>query len=484
MKLHKYTWIIGLLVTLALIILPLILLLPRRARASGDPWANLPQRKPHTDHSNLMTGPYKSGPEVTLRCLECHADAGSEMLASVHWTWLADPVEVAGRAEPVELGKRNAINNFCIGIQSNWAGCTSCHAGYGWDDADFDFGQQQNIDCLVCHDNSGTYGKGAAGLPLDGVDLVYAAQSVGVPDRSNCGGCHFEGGGGNAVKHGDLDDHLINPADDFDVHMGKYNFICIDCHQSENHQIRGRSISVSLELSNQVNCTDCHAQQGHADQRLNAHTTSVACQTCHIPHSATKDATKMYWDWSTAGQDREESVHSYLKIKGSFVYQGDFIPEYYWFSGVADRYLFGDVINPDEVTSINTLAGRLNDPAALIMPFKVHRARQPYDTVYNYLLQPQTYGEEGFWTKFDWDDALRHGSAMVGLDYSGSYGFAETEMFWPITHTVAPAAEALGCPDCHGPNGRLDWIALGYFGDPMQWGGRVLPVHISSIEGK
>jgi hypothetical protein len=32
---------------------------------------------------------------------------------------------------------------------------------------------------------------------------------------------------------------------------------------------------------------------------------------------------------------------------------------------------------------------------------------------------------------------------------------------------VVPAEKALNCLDCHGDNGRMDWQALGYSGDPM-----------------
>ena len=146
-----------------------------------------------------------------------------------------------------------------------------------------------------------------------------------------------------------------------------------------------------------------------------------------------KDPTKMFWDWSTAGQDREEDPHEYLKIKGSFVYEGDFTPEYYWYSGIADRYLIGDTIDPNQPTMMNPISGDINDPQARIMPFKVHRAYQPYDTVYNYLLQPKTFGSGGFWEDFDWNQALELGSEVVGLPYSGSYDFAETWMYWSIS---------------------------------------------------
>ena len=55
-----------------------------------------------------------------------------------------------------------------------------------------------------------------------------------------------------------------------------------------------------------------------------------------------------------------------------------------------------------------------------------------------------------------------------GLAYSGEYGFAETAMYWPINHMVAPKEKALKCDDCHGEKGRMDWAALGYGKDPMK----------------
>ncbi len=419
-----------------------------------------------------MEGPYEFGQEVTQACLECHEDAAFQVMQTAHWTWESDPVELPGRSEPVTIGKKNQINNFCIGIQGNWPKCTSCHIGYGWEDADFDFSNQENVDCLACHDNSGVYVKGDAGVPVEGVDLMSAAQSVGTPTRENCGNCHFKGGGGNAVKHGDLDESLYFPEESVDVHMGLHDFQCIDCHQTQDHNILGRSISVSVDNDNQVYCTDCHSEALHEDERISAHLDTIACQTCHIPAAALKDPTKMEWDWSEAGQDLGDDPHVYLKIKGSFVYERNFTPEYYWYNGRADRYLLGDPIDPAEVTEINSPLGDIDDPEARISPFKVHLAKQIYDTQYNYLIQPKTVGEGGYWTEFDWDLAAELGSQFTNLPYSGEYDFTNTIMFWPTTHMVQPASAALQCTACHGPEGRMDWAALGYLGDPIQWGGR------------
>ena len=65
------------------------------------------------------------------------------------------------------------------------------------------------------------------------MDLLAAAQSVRAPTREECGKCHFDGGGGNGVKHGDLDESLYFPSENLDVHMGRLNFLCTDCHQTD-----------------------------------------------------------------------------------------------------------------------------------------------------------------------------------------------------------------------------------------------------------
>lgn len=468
----KYVWVAGLIVTLLIVAVPVALVLGEDDDPPTDPWAGVPEHVPPVDHTDLLSGPFETGEEVTRACLDCHEEAGQEMLASVHFTWESEPVMLPGRDEPVTIGKKNQINNFCIGIQGNWGSCTSCHAGYGWEDANFDFTAEEKVDCLVCHDQSGLYVKGTAGRPVEGVDLLAAAQSVSTPTRQNCGTCHFNGGGGEGVKHGDLDRSLINPTAEIDVHMGRHDMQCVDCHHTDDHQIPGHLISVSTGERVPLACTDCHDADGHDDARINDHVDTVACQTCHIPAGAVRDATKMYWDWSTAGQDIAEDPHVYLKIKGSFVYETDFMPEYAWFNGSADRYILGDTIDPAEVTVLNQPLGSIDDPTAKIWPFKIHRARQIYDPVYDILLQPVTSGEGGYWTEFNWDQAARLGSEIAGLPYSGEYGWADTSMYWALTHMVVPAEQALQCSDCHGEGGRLDWQALGYDGDPLIWGGR------------
>lgn len=429
--------------------------------------------RPHFDHTPVMTEKFESPQAVTLACLKCHPDA-AQVMKSSHWLWVGEEVAVPGRdGLPVRIGKKNLLNNFCIATRGNEKGCMKCHAGYGWVDATFDFSKQENVDCLVCHESVGTYVKGPGGVPTKDSDLLAAARSVGTPRRENCLGCHAYGGGGQAVKHGDLDSSLAHPFEEEDVHIGRHQFLCVDCHQAPGHQIQGRAFSVSVEDTHGVACTQCHVTPEHQDQRINLHLKAVACQTCHIPNYAGKLPTKATWDWSKAGDPtRKEDPHGYLKIKGEFTYEQDALPEYAWFNGSVGRYLLGDKIDPSRPTTLNPLRGDIKDPSARIWPFKVHRAKQPYDAGNDYLFPPVTGGAGGYWTTFDWDSAFKLGSKASNIPFSGKVGFAPTVMYWPLSHMVAPKEQALGCTECHGDGKRLDWKALGYAGDPLKIGGR------------
>jgi len=454
---------------------------------SADARERMPHHPTHTEHAFFFFEPFPDGPSVTRACLECHPESAGEVMQTAHWNWQGDEVELPGRDTALRIGKRNVINNFCIGVQSNWPACTMCHIGYGWEDEEFDFSDVSRVDCLVCHDNSGTYLKKfqGAGLPDEGVDLLQVARSVGMPRRQNCGSCHFQGGGGNAVKHGDMDETLLFPSERIDVHMGRYDMQCIDCHRTERHRIRGRSMAVSVDSTNRVHCTDCHAREPHREIRLNAHIGRVACQSCHIPHMAADTGTKLSWDWSEAGQDLDiTDEHRYLKIKGRFTWAKKVQPEYHWYNETSTRYITGDRIDPARPTRITAPLGDRNDPAAKIWPFKVHRGRQPYDREYCYFLVPNVHGDKGFWNAFDWEAALRTGARVTGLPYSGTYDFAPTEMYFPLSHMVTSTDEALRCRDCHGERGRIDWTALGYAGDPLGRA-RVLhdPVYLNDADG-
>ena len=425
------------------------------------------------DHSKfkVLQKNFSSPQEVTETCISCHTERHTEVMKSAHWNW-ERVAFVEGRGI-TQMGKKNILNNFCIGASSNEQSCAKCHIGFGMSNDHFDFENARNVDCMVCHDNSEEYMKGSAlaGYPDRSVNLTKVAQSVGVPKRENCGFCHFNSGGGNNVKHGDLEQALLAADRDVDVHMGVngMDMSCIDCHTAENHQIKGRLYSVSSESSNRAFCEDCHGNLPHFDEMLNRHTSKVACQTCHIPEYAKVNATKMAWYWSEAGklkdgkpyeEDNEDGDHNYMSIKGRFVWEKIVKPDYIWFNGKADHYVLGDSIKSVPL-DMNILYGSHDDVNSKIIPVKIHVGDQIYDKNYNTLIQPKLFAEEvgdsAYWKDFDWNLAAEAGMKRVGLPYSGEYDFVKTKMYWPINHMVATKENSVQCAECHTQNedGRL-----------------------------
>ena len=463
--------IVGAMVSLTIAILP-------RNTSENSPLFRLKEKyekksKPSVDHSQFreLKKIFRKPQDVTSACISCHNGRHKEVMQSTHWNWeRTEYIEGKGIRR---IGKRNVLNNFCIGISGNEQSCNKCHIGYGYSDAKFDFNNPLNVDCLACHDNSNTYVKavGGAGMPDLSVNLAAVAQHVGKPLRSNCGTCHFFGGGGNNVKHGDLEQALFDPQRNVDVHMGSdgVDMQCVDCHTAEKHQMLGKMYSVSSMNRNRVKCEQCHTELPHSDDILNKHTVKVACQTCHIPIYAKVNPTKLYWDWSTAGKlkngepyEEKDSngVDVYMSIKGSFKWGRELKPEYVWFNGTASHYLIGDSVNPSSPVKINELFGSYDDPESKIYPVKIHRAKQIYDTENRYLIQPKTVsnkkGDGGYWKEFDWRRSAEEGMKLVKLPFSGKYGFLETEMYWPVNHMVSTKEATVKCSECHTrEDGRL-----------------------------
>lgn len=459
--------------------------------------------KSTVDHSKLkeLQKTFASGPEVTQACLTCHTEAGKQVQHTKHWTWeYADPK--TGKM----LGKKNIINNYCTTTVSNEKDCMACHAGYGWKDASFDFKDEKNVDCLVCHDSTGTYRKlsGDAGHPIykrrefphgsgkfvEPVDLNKVAQNVALPSRSNCGTCHFYGAGGDGTKHGDLDSSLKKPGKYLDVHMDAngLNFTCATCHKTTGHEVSGSRYNMTAaqtghaamrgkEDKSPAACQSCHSDKPHKEsflhaERLNQHTDKLACQTCHIPEYARNNVgTELVWDWSTATQMGPDGKPQFRKDsaghrafdskKGNFFWDSYLIPEYRWFNGDVTYKTRGDQIDPSRTVEINHLEGTAGAPDSRIWPFKVHRGKQAYDVENKTLLVVHTAGEDdtALWHNYEWDKAIRTGMKTAGLPYSGKFGFVSTEMSWPITHMVAPKTDALGCAQCHQENGRLKGLS-------------------------
>ena len=441
------------------------------------------------DHSKFkeLQKSFDSGPEVTKTCIGCHTEASKQIHKTRHWTW-----EFLNPDNKQRLGKKNILNNYCITPQSNFAHCASCHVGYGWRDNTFDFTVEENVDCLVCHDTTGDYLKSGenAGHPKKTVDLQHVAQNVGKTSRDTCGACHFFGGGGNGVKHGDMDDSLAAPDLELDVHMDALgeDFTCATCHEGKEHDIAGsRYVPDAAHVEdlhihrrdyneeNKAHCRACHGNEPHKKantSKLNHHSNKIACQTCHIPLMARGEvATRMTWDWSTAGKVDEQGKPIKEIVDGKLVYDGrrgtittaeNIEPEYIWFNGNIRYQLLNEkvILNDEGRVLINNFEGSADDGKSRIWPVKIFRGVQPYDPVLETLVIPHTTGhdEASYWKHFDWEKAITAGMQSADLPFSGRVDFIKTQMSWPITHMVAPAKNALACNECHSKNGRLQNI--------------------------
>ena len=458
----------------------------RKSRSTAD----------HTKFKELQ-GPFASGEEVTKACLTCHTEAAQQVMGTRHWTW-----EYINPQTGQKLGKKTMLNTFCIGDQSNEPFCQSCHVGYGWKDKTFDFKAETRVDCLVCH-HSGGYKKpaGMAGevpaqrteLPAGSghfvgpIDLAKVAQGVGATRTENCGSCHYFGGGGDGVKHGDLDSSLDHATRELDVHMaprseGGAGFSCSTCHESDGHQLAGSRIQMTAAdphgprlrgdphaPRNAATCQSCHGDKPHKQPSLsvgllNNHTDTLACQACHVPEFARGGVpTKMAWDWSTAGQltpegkqIKKKDAHGHViydSRKGDFKLAQNVRPEYRWFNGTVTYTTQDTLIDPTKTVPVNTFHGSPGDPGSRIWPVKRFSGKQPYDVVHKRLLVPHTAtpDDTAYWFNFDWPKALAAGAQATGMAYSGQYDFVQTEMLWPITHMVAPKEKAARCSSCHQP---------------------------------
>jgi octaheme c-type cytochrome (tetrathionate reductase family) len=442
-----------------------------------------------TDHSRhlALQKEFRQGEDITAACISCHSEAESQFQKTIHWTWIGY-TDANGK----RLGKAgDSLNNFCLSSNNMQdKGCLSCHPG--WD------GQQSAVNCLACHSqNNINYGEAFedynAFVDSDEPDeqelaqeiqanLHRAAQSIGRPTRQNCGECHFKGGGGDGVKHGDLDTSLTKPNKALDVHMGLdgQNFECTRCHTTVQHNVAGRIYSkpaaterkslIQDDLTPKIMCESCHGSTPHeTGHKANDHTDKVACQSCHIPTFARVNATKMSWDWSQAGRLKEGKPYKetgalgkedYLSIKGAMTWAKDVTPQYFWFNGAMHTLTVKDIVDPATVVAVSAPVGSPDDPQSRIFPFKVHMGRQPYDKVHKTLLAPLLSGQEGYWNTLDWPSALAKGQAALNVPFSGEYDFVDSSYFFPTTHMVAPKQNVVGCAECHvRETGRLANVA-------------------------
>ncbi len=222
--------------------------------------------------------------------------------------------------------------------------CNACHIGYGWKDDTFDFTNRKSTSTAwsvttppaTTRKPAGMAGHPAykpmeippgSGKIIQPDDLKKVAQHVGKTSRDTCGACHFFGGGGDGVKHGDMDSSLASPGQGTRCAHGRARTRFRLRHLPHDRPAT-RCPAAAMRRPRRTRAVRACARQGghqqpdhlpglprhrphpvkaaqlnnHGD-KLNDHTDKVACQTCHIPSFARGGvATKMSWDWSTAGK--------------------------------------------------------------------------------------------------------------------------------------------------------------------------------------
>ena len=426
----------------------------------------------------------------TKTCLECHQKQAESFFHSQHYQWRGPAPNIINAGGKL-LGKLNTINDFCtsptgncIGLVKNSRGdvisrgCSACHAGKGLMPSDqMSQAQLENIDCLMCHASGyrrDLYANEKGEVewrPIlwknsEGLDSV--AKRISMPTRAMCLRCHAASGGGPNFKRGDLEYKLADPDRDFDVHMasaGK-NMQCVTCHAGEDHHVRGRGTDLSgTDMpSNPLTCDSggCHSSAPHQSLVLNRHAKRVNCSACHIPSFAREDPTDMMRDWSKPVYNQQADRYT-----ATITLQKDVQPIYAWFNGMTKAQLTGTPVERMADGSVGMMVpqGSRDDPKAKIFAFKVHKAKLPLLADKNWII-PITV--EQFFPDGKIDPAVKTAAKeMYGID-NAQYTWTDTTRYMGIFHGVQPKAKALRCADCHGPQGRMDWKALGYPGNPMK----------------
>ena len=421
----------------------------------------------------------------TSQCLNCHGKIGDDVMTTAHWKWEGVSSNIAGQEAGIH-GKKDLINNFCQAVPSNEGRCTQCHIGIGWKDKTFDFGNPKNIDCLACHDQTGTYKKAptTAGAPDPSVDLNKVAQSVaqnsGVPQRAACVFCHASAGGDDNVKHGDLAlDMKTPPAFARRAHghrrRGEVHLRLLPPGQEgprRRHDL-ARHRRHGVPLGGRRRHEDVHRLPrlgcGHPcryERRVDA---AVAYQAGvpGVPHPGDReedlDDDRLALgagrprdgacDLCAGRPERNAGSLHLLKMKGCFIWKNNVRPTLRYFDGKWNRMM----INTNDrftaglpaVVDLASPTATYQTPGAMIYPFKKMTGNQPADKNTFTVLVPNLFGNattdpDAYWVSFDWAKALASGSAYTGQSYSGEYVFVDTVMLLKVDHEVAPKEMAYG----------------------------------------
>ncbi len=311
----------------------------------------------------------------------------------------------------------------------------------------------------------------------------------------------------------------------WDVHAAA-GISCIECHHTEGHLMAKGTHTTTMMANDlpdrEVSCLDCHDAEPHDSDdengaELNRHMEMMACQTCHIPSLHPDNVTRR--DFSETEFEEHPGIYIYddeLKVNNP----GEGIA-YVWWNGdctflgnpvgdnpnLAGLYTFYDAAHRwpefadfdyqgwyEKTMRPIARAGR----PSKIYPMKRFNGRQHIDLgnmgPFGGMFVPYNLPE--YYRKGDATLAARRemDKSMMGMMYgwmfkvymmdrfmsymavdgwdTGSYEdvkagrnmearWLPTDAMLEISHGIRLEG-ALSCTNCHGPDGLMDWAALGY----------------------
>ncbi len=439
-------------------------------------------------------------------CLSCHSSAGTQVLNSMHGSWLGPTPNVPNIV--TDSGKWGQTNNYCTDPQLADFACLKCHVSLvaplnsqGKVDMSRANLAPADMDCMQCHStdyratfmpdqstatayiscvdgSSHTYvvpvpasdNKIHKQIRLDlsptpGQTAITLARLASRPSIASCVlKCHAKAGGSDGAKRGDLGSSMSNPTFTNDIHLssaGTAKLLCTSCHSGTGHQIPGRGNDMRGQDTGATmkKCVACHAGKdtttGHGTtttnrQAANRHVAKVDCTACHIDYFGKGTTTEMSRDWTKpwwnpAGCEGQGAYNG-EEVRGSNV-----TPEYRFWNGtswVFDRNgtsgLTTDTI--DGGLAMSYPLGSMAD--GKLYPFKVHVSKNPISNA---------SGKTNFDVLKMFMTGCYDEAAVSGLNYiaqSGAYTWQNNKAFQLITHGVAPKTEGNNCTKCH--SGTID----------------------------
>lgn len=396
--------------------------------------------EPH-QHIEEYTGP--------ATCATCHGDVAEDVVHSVHYTWekkMDHYSPVAGTIAAINwLGMLNQDLNIP-------GGCGRCHIGNGAQPvppAEVTAEDKAGIDCLICH--SPVYDMGLR-FPVQDEDGQWAmtqdrgllaARQAQRPTAENCLQCHQNVGGGPMLKRG-VDFAPVSDkhgeASKGDVHADA-GMVCVDCHSSQDHKIMGFSPDLwSRDLPDQrLTCEDCHTAAPHQEALINQHV-RLDCRTCHVLGTGGLVSR----DW-TAPPVYDPVTELYAPVD-VIEAPNAVAPVYLWHNG-------------QPAVPGSPWPGSRSDLTSRIQPFKQFEAVVPVDAKSE---EPIPLKLDTFYTEGTLERAIAEGVVDSGMDFSGSWKPMTVTSPLQISHGVVGKEDALYCQDCHVPDGRIDFAAMGY----------------------